>query len=98
MVILGWILEKPLPLLFDPFESVVRFHDTLTFFVFMIHAKVLYISGKSSLHGCATALLTAAVNVMTYVVGDGKSNWLEGAILICLFCLSFVWGSQQPLI
>jgi Ca2+:H+ antiporter len=34
-------------------------------------------------------LLTAAVNVMTYVVGDGKSNWLEGAILICWFCLFF---------
>ena len=26
MVILGWILDKPLPLLFDPFESIVRFH------------------------------------------------------------------------
>jgi hypothetical protein len=25
MVILGWILDKPLPLLFDPFESIVRF-------------------------------------------------------------------------
>lgn len=23
MVILGWILDKPLPLLFDPFESIV---------------------------------------------------------------------------
>jgi len=52
MVILGWIFEKPLPLLFDPFESIV-----------------LYIS----------------VHVMSYVVGDGKSNWLEGAILICFY-------------
>ncbi|KAI9512056.1 hypothetical protein F5148DRAFT_124274 [Russula earlei] len=52
MVILGWILGKPLPLLFDPFESIV-----------------LYIS----------------VHVMSYVVGDGKSNWLEGAILICFY-------------
>ena len=25
MVILGWALDKPLPLLFDPFESIVRF-------------------------------------------------------------------------
>ena len=48
---------------------------------------------------CDGILLTVAVNVMTYVVGDGKSNWLEGAILICLFTyfLSFV-VSQQPLI
>ncbi|KAI0714322.1 Sodium/calcium exchanger protein-domain-containing protein [Cerioporus squamosus] len=52
MVILGWILDKPLALLFDPFESVV-----------------LYIS----------------VHTMGYVVADGKSNWLEGVILICLY-------------
>lgn len=52
MVILGWILEKPLPLLFDPFESIV-----------------LYIS----------------VHIVGYVVADGKSNWLEGAILICFY-------------
>ncbi|KAF8486151.1 Sodium/calcium exchanger protein-domain-containing protein [Russula ochroleuca] len=52
MVILGWVLDKPLPLLFDPFESIV-----------------LYIS----------------VHIMTNVVADGKSNWLEGAILICFY-------------
>ncbi|OCH86071.1 hypothetical protein OBBRIDRAFT_783856 [Obba rivulosa] len=52
MVILGWILDKPLALLFDPFESVV-----------------LYIS----------------VHTMGYVVADGKSNWLEGVILVCLY-------------
>ncbi|KAH9945377.1 Sodium/calcium exchanger protein-domain-containing protein [Epithele typhae] len=52
MVILGWILDKPLALLFDPFQSVV-----------------LYIS----------------VTTMSSVVADGKSNWLEGVILICLY-------------
>ncbi|KAH9031068.1 Sodium/calcium exchanger protein-domain-containing protein [Lactarius hengduanensis] len=52
MVILGWILDKPLPLLFDPFESIVRF---------------------------------PAIHIMGYVVADGKSNWLEGAILICFY-------------
>ncbi|OJA08485.1 hypothetical protein AZE42_02860 [Rhizopogon vesiculosus] len=50
MVTLGWIIDRPLALLFDPFESVV-----------------LYIS----------------VQTMSYVVADGKSNWLEGIILIC---------------
>ncbi|KAH9058383.1 Sodium/calcium exchanger protein-domain-containing protein [Lactarius vividus] len=53
MVILGWILDKPLPLLFDPFESIVRF--------------------------------PASFHIMGYVVADGKSNWLEGAILICFY-------------
>ncbi|KAG1840728.1 Sodium/calcium exchanger protein-domain-containing protein [Suillus subalutaceus] len=52
MVTLGWIMGRPLALLFDPFESVV-----------------LYIS----------------VQTMSFVVADGKSNWLEGVILICLY-------------
>ncbi|KAI0322589.1 Sodium/calcium exchanger protein-domain-containing protein [Amylostereum chailletii] len=54
MVILGWILGKPLPLLFDPFESVVLF---------------------------------LSVHTMGYVVADGKSNWLEGTLLICLYII-----------
>ena len=29
MVILGWIFDKPLPLLFDPFESIVSYHGPL---------------------------------------------------------------------
>ncbi|EIN04894.1 hypothetical protein PUNSTDRAFT_55241 [Punctularia strigosozonata HHB-11173 SS5] len=53
-VLSGWVLNKPMTLLFDPFESVV-----------------LYIS----------------VNTMGYVVGDGKSNWLEGVILVCLYVI-----------
>lgn len=54
MVTLGWIIGRPLALLFDPFESVV-----------------LYVS----------------VQTMSYVVSDGKSNWLEGIILICLYVI-----------
>lgn len=56
MVILGWILDKPLPLLFDPFESMVRFYDPLDGCVFMMYAKVLYISGKGALYGCARGI------------------------------------------
>ncbi|KAH9003009.1 calcium/proton exchanger [Lactarius hatsudake] len=51
---LGWILGKPLTLLFDPFESVVLFLAVLT---------------------------------VNYVVQDGKSNWLEGMILMCLYLI-----------
>jgi len=29
MVVFGWVLNKPLALLFDPFETVVRFHALL---------------------------------------------------------------------
>ncbi|KAG7451115.1 calcium/proton exchanger [Guyanagaster necrorhizus] len=50
IVTLGWIMGKPLTLLFDPYESVAMFLAVLT---------------------------------VNYVVQDGKSNWLEGMILMC---------------
>jgi len=53
-VILGWILEKPMTLLFDPYESVAMFLSVLT---------------------------------VNYVIQDGKSNWLEGFILMCLYLI-----------
>jgi Ca2+/H+ antiporter len=60
------------------------------YYIYLVRAHYMGVHG---------VLLTAAVNVMTYVVGDGKSNWLEGAILICP-CSSFLLFvvSQQPLI
>jgi Ca2+:H+ antiporter len=54
-VILGWMIGRPLTMLFDPFESIVLFFSVLT---------------------------------VNYVVQDGKSNWLEGMILICLCVLT----------
>ncbi|KAF8839634.1 hypothetical protein BDN67DRAFT_905166, partial [Paxillus ammoniavirescens] len=56
MVTLGWALDKPLALLFDPFESINYTECRL-------------------------------VQTMSYVVADGKSNWLEGTILICLYVI-----------
>lgn len=53
-VTLGWILGKPLTLLFDPLESIVLFLSVLT---------------------------------VNYTVADGKSNWLEGMILMCLYLI-----------
>ncbi|KAH7927949.1 calcium/proton exchanger [Leucogyrophana mollusca] len=54
IITLGWILGKPLTLLFDPLESVVLFLAVLT---------------------------------VNYCVQDGKSNWLEGMILMCLYLI-----------
>ncbi|KAJ3547815.1 hypothetical protein NMY22_g1507 [Coprinellus aureogranulatus] len=59
MVILGWVINKPLTLLMDPFESLV-----------------LYLS----------------VQTTSYVLADGKSNWLEGVILIGEAVVSFLVG------
>ncbi|KAK7454642.1 hypothetical protein VKT23_011395 [Stygiomarasmius scandens] len=54
IVTLGWILGKPLSLLFDPYESITLFLAVLT---------------------------------VNYCVQDGKSNWLEGMILMCLYVI-----------
>ncbi|CAA7267140.1 unnamed protein product [Cyclocybe aegerita] len=54
IVTLGWILGKPLTLLFDPYESISLFLSVL---------------------------------IVNYVVQDGKSNWLEGFILMCLYVI-----------
>ncbi|KAI6116866.1 Calcium/proton exchanger [Pisolithus croceorrhizus] len=58
-VTLGWILGKPLTLMFDPLESIVMFLAVLT---------------------------------VNYVVQDGRSNWLEGMLLMSLYlilCVTF---------
>jgi Ca2+:H+ antiporter len=55
VVLLGWAIDRPVGLLFDPFESIV-----------------LYLS----------------VATMSSVVGDGRSNWMEGVILVCQ-CLAY---------
>jgi len=54
IVTLAWILNKPLALLFDPYESTTLFLAVLT---------------------------------VNYVVQDGKSNWLEGMILMSLYVI-----------
>ncbi|KAK2460882.1 hypothetical protein APHAL10511_007352 [Amanita phalloides] len=54
IVVLGWILGKPMSFLFDPYESIALFLSVLT---------------------------------VNYVVQDGKSNWLEGMILMCLYVI-----------
>ncbi|KAJ3730346.1 calcium proton exchanger [Lentinula raphanica] len=59
IVTLGWMMGKPLTLLFDPYESITLFLAVLT---------------------------------VNYSVQDGKSNWLEGMILMCLYiilCVTF---------
>jgi len=63
IVILGWILGKPLTLLFDPYESVALFLSVLT---------------------------------INYVVQDGKSNWLEGFILMGLYVILAVTFWYYP--
>ncbi|GAA5927332.1 hypothetical protein JCM1841_002210 [Sporobolomyces salmonicolor] len=53
-VILGWIMDKPLSLLFDPFESIVLFLSVL---------------------------------ITNYTIQDGRSNWLEGFLLMMVYII-----------
>lgn len=57
IVILGWIIDRPITMLFDPLECVALFFSAL---------------------------------IVNYVVQDGRSNWLEGMILICLCVCSLL--------
>jgi Ca2+:H+ antiporter len=52
LVILGWIIDQPMTLHFETFETVVFFLSVL---------------------------------VVTYVIQDGKSNYLEGAMVSCFW-------------
>ncbi|GAA6044351.1 hypothetical protein JCM8097_002782 [Rhodosporidiobolus ruineniae] len=54
MVTLGWMMNKPLSLLFDPFESITLFLSVL---------------------------------LVNYVVQDGRSNWLEGFLLMMVYII-----------
>jgi len=54
LVILGWIIDQPMTLHFETFETVVFFLSVL---------------------------------VVTYVIQDGKSNFLEGAMLLGLYII-----------
>ncbi|KAK0469857.1 calcium/proton exchanger [Desarmillaria tabescens] len=65
IVTLAWILDKPLTLLFDPYESIVLF-------------------------------FTAIVLTVNYVVQSGKSNWLQGMILMCLYVILAVTFWSYP--
>jgi len=69
IVTLGWMMGKPLTLLFDPYESITLFLAVLT---------------------------------VNYSVQDGKSNWLEGVILMCLYlilCVTFwYYPGSDPLL
>lgn len=54
MVTLGWILGKPLSLLFDGFESITLFLSVL---------------------------------IVNYTIQDGRSNWLEGFLLMMVYVI-----------
>jgi len=64
LVILGWIIDQPMSLKFETFETVVFFVSIL---------------------------------VVTYVIQDGKSNYLEGAMVssLCILRVLKIWSWQK---
>ncbi|KAK4702012.1 Ca2+:H+ antiporter, partial [Phenoliferia sp. Uapishka_3] len=74
MVTLAWILGKPLSLLFDPFESIVSFE--LTIDIGFLNANIARLK-----------TLFLAVLITNYTIQDGKSNWLEGFLLMMVYLI-----------
>lgn len=72
IVTLGWILDKPLTLLFDLYKSIA-----------------LFLAGGSTPVHVVQGLMSEVHPVLTvsYVVQDGRSNWLEGMVLLCAHSL-----------
>lgn len=73
LVILGWIMHEPMTLHFETFETVVFFLSVL------ITSYVIAVSFPSSLRHLAQPRLTTAQ--------DGKSNYLEGAMLLGMYTI-----------
>ena len=73
LVILGWIMDKPMTLHFETFETVVFFLSVL------ITSYVIAVSLPSSLKPLFQRKLT--------IVQDGKSNYLEGAMLLGMYTI-----------
>ena len=73
LVILGWIMGKPMTLRFETFETVVFFLSVL------ITSYVIAVNFPSSLKGLIQRKLTTGQ--------DGKSNYLEGAMLLGMYTI-----------
>lgn len=65
MTILGWIMNKPLSLLFDPFESVV------SAWICPVRHEGLDLSFRRH---CAQTLFLSVL-IVNYTIQDGRSNW-----------------------
>jgi len=74
MVILGWILHKPLTLFFDPLESIVLFFSVLTFNYTVQDNKSNWLEGMTLL--CLYAII--AVTFWYYQVSE-----LAGILATC---------------
>jgi hypothetical protein len=79
-------MGKPLALLFDPFESLVSLHKgAFGAGTHLNHAGLVYLwyvpCFKFRLKKSDAE--SFVVQVMTYVMDDGKSNYLEGIVLLC---------------
>lgn len=73
LVILGWIMDRPMTLHFETFETVVFFLSVL------ITSYVIAVSSTSPLKQMKERNLTTRQ--------DGKSNYLEGAMLLGMYTI-----------
>ena len=72
IVTLGWIIGKPLSLLFDPFESIVLFFSGEPLSLSTLLAFSTRAFDPAHVRRCSSPHLCPAVIVVNYVVQDGK--------------------------
>lgn len=80
LIQLGWILDKPLSLLFDPFESIVLFLSVLL-------ANYVCLSPDFTVISVTPGIFTDTIDLPLahQTMQDSRSNWLEGWILCSLY-------------
>jgi Ca2+/H+ antiporter len=94
LVLLGWCLDKPLSLLFDPFQSIVLFLSVLIVnYTTVRHATAAYSRtdscwSSSKTHGRTVSRLRASKSYRLT-----RSAGLEGAILVMVYIIiaTVVW-------
>ena len=78
LVLIAWGLNKPLTLLFDPIETMVRVHR--------LFARNFCLTRVVLCHQC----LFLSVLLVKFSVGDGKAHWMSGVALIGRFFYLFL--------
>lgn len=81
LVLLGWAIDRPMDFQFETCKLPILFSRLFGFFLWVLWLTL----------PCAPIVETVSffisVLIVTYVVQDGKSNYLEGAMLFGLYVI-----------
>lgn len=100
LVIVGWIIGQPMSLRFEtckPSSLLLPFPFSVSFLEFPFPTPVSIPTRWLTRHvAVETVAFAVSVLVVTYTVQDGKSNYLEGAMLLGLYTIIAVAFYATP--